>query len=84
MVRRDGLETDHLVAAQGLEKGLKAAVNKTAQEWTVDFHFADSRCAPYLLRWRGADETNLHSPYRQLIGHAPEPKERDERGESVK
>ena len=69
---RHRLEADDLVAAQRLQKWLKAATDKAAQNRAVNFHLADSRCAPDLQHRRGADEADLHALYRQFLSHAPD------------
>jgi hypothetical protein len=52
------------VTAQRLEKWLKAAEDKAAQDWTVDLHLAHPGRALYLPERRDADECDLHSLYR--------------------
>ncbi|HVS49987.1 MAG TPA: hypothetical protein VHJ99_13955 [Candidatus Dormibacteraeota bacterium] len=52
------------MAAQRLEKWLKAARDKAAQDATVNLDVADTRCALYRSGWRRADETDLNPLYR--------------------
>src|SRR5215813_15081755 len=64
------VEADDLVAAQRLQEGLEAAADHAAQDRAVDLHVADAGRARYLRGGGGADETDLDSPYRQLLRHA--------------
>ena len=50
------------MSAQRLEKWLKAAPDEAAQDWTVNFHFTDSRRAFDLSGRRGADKADFYSP----------------------
>lgn len=52
------------MAAQRLEKWLKAAADEAAHRRTVDFDLADSGRSLYLMDRRCADETHLDSLYR--------------------
>lgn len=52
------------MTAQRLEKWLKAAEDKAAQDRAVSFDLADSRRPLYLLDGRGADKAHFHSLYR--------------------
>ena len=52
------------MAAQRLEKWLKAAGDNAAQDSTVNFQAADARCALYSSGGRRADETDLDPLYR--------------------
>ena len=57
------------MAAQRVEERLEAAAYQATQDPAVDLKFADAGRALHLPGWRGADETDLHLPYRQLLGH---------------
>ena len=67
------------MTAQGLEKWLKAAVHKAAQNSTVDSDVAHPGGTPDLSGRRSSDETDLHSLDGQLARHAPEPRGQAER-----
>lgn len=54
----------------GFEEGLEAAADKAAQDSLVDPHPADSRSPFDLADWRVANEADLNSPDRLLLGHA--------------
>jgi len=57
------------VAAQRLEKGLKAAANQTADDSAVDLNVADAARALDDLGGRWAYKTDLYPAYRQLVVH---------------
>ena len=57
------------MAMQRLEKGLKAARDKAAQEWADSFDFADSRRSRHVLDGRRTHEADFNSPYRFAFGH---------------
>lgn len=52
------------MAAEGVEKRLKAAENAAAKERTIDLHLADSGRPLNLSCGRRADETDLDQLYR--------------------
>lgn len=66
---RNAPEAHDLIAAQGLQEGLKAAVDEAAQDRAVDFHLAHSRRALDPLGGRSADETNFHALFSLLLSH---------------
>src|SRR5207248_3672923 len=66
-----GVEADHLVTAQRLKERLEAPADQAAQRAPVDLHVTDPGRAPHLVGRSGADETDLYSPYRQLLSHVP-------------
>jgi len=57
------------MAAQRLEKGLKAARDKAAQKWTDSLDFADSRRSLHVLDGRRTHEADFNSPDRYAFGH---------------
>jgi len=63
------------MTAQRLQKWLKAAADKTAQDATFDFNFAHARGSRNLLGGRAAHENRLHSLYGQLAGHIRQPRQ---------
>jgi predicted ATPase/DNA-binding CsgD family transcriptional regulator len=67
------------VAAQGLQKWLKAAADHAAQRGTVDFDLADSRRTLDLLGRGHAHETHLDSLHWKLAGHVSQTREPPER-----
>jgi hypothetical protein len=57
------------VAAECLEKRLKAAMDGAAQDPAIDLDLGHAGCALDLAGRRGADKKNLHALHRQLIRH---------------
>lgn len=68
--RQAGVETDDLVTAQCLQEWLEALANQAPQDGAVSLHVADTGRPVYLPGGSGADETDLYSPYRQILTHA--------------
>jgi hypothetical protein len=62
------------VAAKGLEKRLKAAVDSAPEDSPVDLDVANPRGALNLARGRAADEKHLDPLRDQLFRHRPEAK----------
>ena len=60
------------MAAQCLEKRMKAAAYDAAQDRSFDFDPADPRRPPHPLCGRTADEADLYSLHRAPISHGPQ------------
>jgi predicted ATPase/DNA-binding CsgD family transcriptional regulator len=67
LVRRG--EAEHLVAVQRLQKGLKAASDQAAQNWTGRLDLADSRRSLHVQDGRRTYEADFNSPYRYALAH---------------
>ena len=57
------------MAAERLEKGLKAASHEAAQQRIVCLDIADSRCSLDVLGGRSADEADFDSPRGDVFVH---------------
>jgi hypothetical protein len=57
------------VTSQGLEKGLKAAVDRAPKDSSVNLDLQDPGGALHLTHGRAADEKHLDSLRDQLFGH---------------
>ena len=57
------------MTVQRLQKGLKAARDEAAQNWTNSLDFADSRRSLHVLDGRRTHEADFDSPYRYAFGH---------------
>jgi hypothetical protein len=68
--RRRGREGDDLIPSQCFQERLEAATDLAAQPVAVHLDIADPRGPRDLPRRRGADEVDLNSLARWLLGHA--------------
>lgn len=64
-----GVEAEDLMTAQRLKEWLEAPADQAPQRGAIGLHVADTGRTRYPAGGSGADETDLYSPYRQLLSH---------------
>jgi hypothetical protein len=60
------------MTTQRLQERLEAPADQAPQRGALGLDVADAGRASDLAGGSGADETDLYSPYRQLLSHVPD------------